>query len=177
MWSEAQSDVVVDVQRVDGASRIRHLLIGVKTGESDQLVKHMRGDPGSIEQGHRGKRVRHVADHSRPRGSSALNGLCRCLKNFRVVGRSLPPGREHWAHPIEEPRSRRNQAMQIRELEVRVRIHERRENRRTPERDIGSTLIRRNRNNPPVVDRDDSPVDRRIGNRQNPVGRKASQWR
>jgi hypothetical protein len=49
-------------------------------------------------------------------------------------------------------------------------IHEPWQHHRSTERHIRVALPRRDRDDPPVVERDNSPVERRVRYRQNPVG-------
>ena len=56
--SEAQSDVFIDCQRIDGAACCGDLLIGVTASESDELMKHARGHPGFTQQRNNGEGVR-----------------------------------------------------------------------------------------------------------------------
>jgi hypothetical protein len=60
--------------------------------------------------------------------------------------------------------------MQIRELEMRMGVHEPWKYRHASEGHICGAPARLDRNDPAFVDRDDSPVDRCIRDRQDPVG-------
>jgi hypothetical protein len=93
------------------------------------------------------------------------------LQNRRVVNAgSLSTGGKHRTNPIEEALGGRDTTVQIRELEMRVSVHESRKYRDASERHIFGASGGLDRNDPPFVDCDDSPVDRRIRYRKNPVG-------
>ena len=172
---KAQPNVIIRRERVDRRACRANLRVYILAAKSKQFVEDTRRHLCVAKQGDCGKRIRHIADERSTCSPSVLNRLSRGIedRSFACVC-PFRPSSQHRPYPFEETRRRRNAVMQVREFEVGVRVHETGQHGHAAERTVFASVTRGHGDDAPVFERDGSPADRNICDRQDPISGNAN---
>src|SRR5262245_26985394 len=146
-----------------------HVALRIGSAEAEQLVEHVSAHAFVPEKRHRHERVADITDKARSGCASETNGGTRSVENPWIGRiRKSAPQRHQSANPVDERITGWDLPVEVRELEMGVRVDQGGKDRDSSETHRVATRIRTDATYPAVGDAHPAVADRAVRNRKNP---------